>query len=356
VPKHVGLQIEGLEKSFGPVAAVCGIDLTVTTGEFFTLLGPSGCGKTTILRTIAGIYQADRGRVLLDGRDVTAVPMHARDIALVFQNHALFPHMTAFDNIAFGLRMRRLPRREIAGRVDEALALVRLSGLGQRRPAQLSGGQQQRVALARALAVRPRLLLLDEPLSNLDARLRDELREEIRALQLRLGVTTVLVTHDIQEAFAMSDRVAVMQAGRIEQVGVPRELYRAPATRFVAGFLGPTNQFRVVVEMENGTPIGRVPGLPALRLPPHAAACAGNEAWLILRPEHMRLGEDGRDNRFDATIEDIVYIGAVTQARLTVASERLVVVLQSSAAEDLRPGMRVPVGWNTNDAVVHRDE
>jgi putative spermidine/putrescine transport system ATP-binding protein len=282
--------------------------------------------------------------------------MHARDMALVFQNHALFPHMTAFDNVAFGLRMRRLPRREIAARVDEALSLVRLADLGQRRPMQLSGGQQQRVALARALVVRPRLLLLDEPLSNLDARLRDELREEIRALQRRLRVTTVLVTHDIQEAFAMSDRVGVMQSGRIEQIGAPRQLYRQPATRFVAGFLGPTNQFRVMVTMENGAPIGRVPGLPVLRLPPHAAACAGNEAWLILRPEHVRLGESGLDNRLDATVEDVVYIGAVTQVRLILASERLIVSLQSSAADHLRPSMRVPVGWNADDSVVHPDE
>jgi putative spermidine/putrescine transport system ATP-binding protein len=356
VPTRVGLQIEGLQKNFGPVAAVRGIDLTVGTGEFFTLLGPSGCGKTTILRTIAGIYPADRGRVLLDGRDVTATPMHARDMALVFQNHALFPHMTAFDNVAFGLRMRGLPRREIAGRVDEALVLVRLSGLAQRRPAQLSGGQQQRVALARALVVRPRLLLLDEPLSNLDARLRDELREEIRALQRRLGVTTVLVTHDIQEAFAMSDRVGVMRAGRIEQIGVPRELYRAPATRFVAGFLGPTNQFRVAVTVENGAPVGRLPGLPALRLPPDAAACAGNEAWLILRPEHVGLGADDLDNRFDATVEDIIYIGAVTQVRLAITSQRLIVSLQSASADHLRPGMSVPVGWNAADTVVRRDE
>ncbi len=352
----MALQIEGLEKSFGPVAAVRGIDLAVPTGEFFTLLGPSGCGKTTILRTIAGIYRADRGRVLLEGRDVTRIPMHARDMALVFQNHALFPHMTAFDNVAFGLRMRRLPRREITARVDEALTLVRLSGLAQRRPAQLSGGQQQRVALARALVVQPRLLLLDEPLSNLDARLRDELREEIRALQRRLGVTTVLVTHDIQEAFAMSDRVGVMQAGRIEQVGLPRQIYRQPATRFVAGFLGPTNQFRVAVAMENGTPVGHLPGLPALRLPPDAAACAGNQAWLILRPEHVRLGEHGLDNRFDAIVENVIYIGAVTQARLTFASESLVVLLPSTTADHLHPGMSVPIGWNAADTVIHPDE
>jgi ABC-type Fe3+/spermidine/putrescine transport system ATPase subunit len=351
----MALQIEGLEKSFGLVPAVRGIDLSVAKGEFFTLLGPSGCGKTTILRTIAGIYRADRGRVLLDGQDVTVTPMHARDMALVFQNHALFPHMTVFDNVAFGLRMRRLPRREITARVDEALSLVRLTGLDQRRPAQLSGGQQQRVALARALVVRPRLLLLDEPLSNLDARLRDELREEIRALQRRLGVTTVLVTHDIQEAFAMSDRIAVMQAGRIEQVGLPRQLYREPATRFVAGFVGPTNQFRIAVAMENGEPIGHLPGLPTFRLPPDATACVGGQAWLILRPEHVRLGEDGLDNRFDAIVDDIVYIGAVTQVRLLLASERLVVLVPSAVADHLHAGMRVSVGWDADNAVVHPD-
>ncbi len=355
----MSLRVEGLEKHFGAVAAVRGVDLDVPSGTFFTLLGPSGCGKTTILRSIAGIYAPDRGRILLDGADVTARPIHARNMALVFQNHALFPHMTAFDNVAFGLRMRRVPRAELRTRVDEALALVRLDGLGGRMPAQLSGGQQQRVALARALVVRPSLLLLDEPLSNLDARLRDELRVELRGLQHRLGVTTILVTHDIEEAFVLSDRVAVLRAGQIEQVGAPRELYRTPATRFVANFVGSANEIALTsIEYANDAIWGTTGTGLRVRLPRDAAALAGDlarrPAWLIVRPEHLNVAPGPLSNRLDAVVDDLVYAGAATLCRLRVGDLSLSMQIPGEAT-DLKLGARVSVGWQPADSVVLHD-
>jgi ABC-type Fe3+/spermidine/putrescine transport system ATPase subunit len=363
----MSLRVEGLEKHFGAVAAVRGVDLDVPSGAFFTLLGPSGCGKTTILRSIAGIYTPDHGRVELDGVDVTTRPIHARNMALVFQNHALFPHMTAFDNVAFGLRMRRVPRAELRARVDEALALVRLDGLGARMPAQLSGGQQQRVALARALVVRPSLLLLDEPLSNLDARLRDELRVELRALQRRLGVTAILVTHDIEEAFVLSDRVAVLRAGRIEQVGTPRELYRTPATRFVANFVGPVNEIALSsVESVAGTIWATTDTGLRLRLPAEAAAITGDAAllpaglrarppaWLIVRPEHLHIDPGPWPNQLDGIVEDLVYAGAATVCRLRVGSLSLSMQVPGETTH-LSLGARVSVGWHEADSVVLHD-
>ena len=226
-------------------------------GEFFTLLGPSGCGKTTLLRIIAGFLAQDRGSLLFDGRRIDTLPAHRRDIGMVFQDYAVFPHLSVRDNVAFGLRARRLPRAEVAARTEQAVALVRLQGFERRMPAALSGGQQQRVGIARALAIRPRLLLMDEPLSNLDAKLRLEMREDIREIQRRLGITTIYVTHDQEEALAISDRICVLQAGRIEQVGTPFEIYRSPARRFAAGFVGTMNFLPAEVDAGEGF------GLPA---------------------------------------------------------------------------------------------
>nr|WP_245293229.1 ABC transporter ATP-binding protein [Mongoliimonas terrestris] len=237
------LSLQGLTKRYHDFLAVEAIDLDVAQGEFVALLGPSGCGKTTTLRMIAGLVPTSGGRIVVAGQDLTAVPPHKRDMGLVFQSYALFPHMTIAQNVAFGLEMRRLPRMEIAARVAEAVAMVRLEGREDRRPAQLSGGQQQRVALARALVVRPSILLFDEPLSNLDAKLREEMRSEIREIQQRLGTTALFVTHDQDEALTMSDRIVVMSHGRIEQIGRPEDLYERPATPFVARFVGRTNRF-----------------------------------------------------------------------------------------------------------------
>ncbi len=236
------VRIAGLTKSYGGTVNVLdGIDLDIGDGEFFTLLGPSGCGKTTLLRSIAGFMPQDGGTISFDGQPIDALPAHRRDIGMVFQDYAIFPHLSVRDNVAFGLRARRLPRGVIAERVAEAIRTVRLDGFEGRGPASLSGGQQQRVGIARALAIRPRLLLMDEPLSNLDAKLRVEMREDIRDIQRRLGITTIYVTHDQEEALAISDRVCVLNGGRIEQVGSPFEIYHRPARRFAAGFVGSMN-------------------------------------------------------------------------------------------------------------------
>jgi ABC-type Fe3+/spermidine/putrescine transport system ATPase subunit len=239
------VELVGVTKRFGGIAAVDRIDLEVHPGEFLSLLGPSGCGKTTTLRLIAGFEQPDEGEVRIGGRDVSRVPPYRREVNTVFQSYALFPHLTVQDNVAYGLKQRRLGRAERRSRAAEMLELVRLAGFGERKPRQLSGGQQQRVALARALVMHPRVLLLDEPLGALDLKVRKELQIELKRIQEEIGITFVYVTHDQEEALAMSDRVVVMNAGRIEQIGVPREIYDSPATQWVAGFIGDTNFVRV---------------------------------------------------------------------------------------------------------------
>jgi ABC-type Fe3+/spermidine/putrescine transport system ATPase subunit len=235
------VELDQITKTYGEVKALDGISLTIRSGEFFTLLGPSGCGKTTLLRTVAGFHRQDGGAIRVAGEAIDHLPAHRRDMGMVFQDYAVFPHMTVAGNIAFGLESRRLPRREIAERVERALELARLSDLATRMPHQLSGGQQQRVGLARAVVINPKILLMDEPLSNLDAKLRIELREDIRDLQRSLGITTIYVTHDQEEALVVSDRICVMEAGEIHQIGTPWEVYRRPATAFVAGFVGTMN-------------------------------------------------------------------------------------------------------------------
>jgi ABC-type Fe3+/spermidine/putrescine transport system ATPase subunit len=263
-----GIVIAGASRSFGSVRAVDGVDLEVREGEFFTLLGPSGCGKTTLLRMIAGFCELDRGEIRFGAERIDRLPAHLRDIGMVFQNYAVFPNLTVAGNVAYGLRARKVATAEIARRVDEALALVQLAGFGERWPHQLSGGQLQRVAIARALVIRPRVLLFDEPLSNLDARLRVSMRGEIRELQKSLGITALYVTHDQEEAMSVSDRIALMNAGKLEQVGVPVEIYRHPVSRFAAEFMGTTNL------------------LPARTL------SRGGDELVSLRPEALRVADD----------------------------------------------------------------
>ena len=236
------LRLDGLTKRYGDALAVASLDLAVPKGELVALLGPSGCGKTTTLRMVAGLITPSAGRIVVGGNDITAMPPYRRDMGLVFQSYALFPHMTVAKNVAFGLEMRNVPQSEISARVKEALAMVRLEALAERKPRELSGGQQQRVALARALVIRPSILLLDEPLSNLDAKLRDEMRNEIRDIQQSLGITAVFVTHDQVEALSMCDKVVVMKGGKLEQIGTPVEVYEHPASPFVASFVGRTNR------------------------------------------------------------------------------------------------------------------
>ncbi|HBP18495.1 MAG TPA: ABC transporter ATP-binding protein [Planctomycetes bacterium] len=293
----MSVELREISKRFGEVQALAAVSLSVAAGELFTLLGPSGCGKTTLLRTVAGFHRQDAGVVSIGGREVDEVPPHRRDVGLVFQSYALFPHLSVAENVAFGLEERRVARAEIGPRVERALAAVRLEDLGERRPDQLSGGQRQRVGIARALVIEPAVLLMDEPLSNLDAKLRVETRSEIRALQQAAGRTTLYVTHDQEEALAISDRLAVFEAGRVQQVGAPNEVYRRPANAFVAGF------------------VGRMNFLPAARAP----ELAGAAHQLGLRPEDLSLHPaDGQLSapKLAARVRARVFLGPVLQVRL----------------------------------------
>jgi iron(III) transport system ATP-binding protein len=313
----IPIRIQRLSKRFGAVAALREIDLEIASGELFFVLGPSGCGKTTLLRCLAGFARPDEGRILFGGDDVTGLPPHRRRTGMMFQSYALWPHMTVAENVAFGLEERKVARGEIARRVAETLESVRMGAFGDRRPDELSGGQQQRVALARALVVRPSCLLLDEPLSNLDARLRAEMRAEIRRVCKESGLTAVYVTHDQKEALSIADRMAVIDAGRILQVGAPRELYRRPSGRFVAGFMGETNFIPgTVVSAGSGrvavdTAIGRFNGVLG---DPGARPAAGDAATLSVRPECWRLGSGpAGENAVPGRIAGSVYLGEVAQ-------------------------------------------
>nr|WP_246215733.1 ABC transporter ATP-binding protein [Microvirga makkahensis] len=274
------MKIQGLAKSYKDVRVLENIDLDIASGEFFTLLGPSGCGKTTLLRTIAGFQHQDRGEIIVNGQRIDHKPAHKRDIGMVFQDYAIFPHLSVADNVAFGLKARSLPKGEIEARVNESLKMVRLDGYQDRLPGEMSGGQQQRIGLARAMAIRPTLLLMDEPLSNLDAKLRIELREDIRDIQRRLGITTIYVTHDQEEALAVSDRICVMNKGNIEQIGTPFEIYRKPLRRFAASFVGTMNF--LPGQLEGGRL--RV-GSQSIDYPVDASGCVE----VAIRPENVAL-------------------------------------------------------------------
>jgi spermidine/putrescine transport system ATP-binding protein len=316
------VRLVGLEKRFEDVTAVAGIDLDVPGGEFFALLGPSGCGKTTTLRLVAGFEQPTAGRILLDGVDMARTPPHKRKVNTVFQSYALFPFLDVADNVAFGLRFQDVGKAEARRRVAEALALVQLQGLERRRPAQLSGGQQQRVALARALVLNPSVLLLDEPLGALDAKLRKALQVELKALQETVGITFIYVTHDQEEALTMSDRLAVMAGGRIEQVGAPAQLYEEPATTYVAGFLGVANLFPATAKGADGG------GRCRLRLGDFDLEAAGGdtaasgEVRVVIRPERVQLEPYGSSgpNRVPGMVERLVYQGPATQLVVRLAN------------------------------------
>jgi putative spermidine/putrescine transport system ATP-binding protein len=310
------VELHDLGKSYGGTVAVAGVSLDVAEGELVALLGPSGCGKTTTLRMIAGFIEASTGRVVIGGRDVTHLPPYRRDTGMVFQGYALFPHMTAAENVAFGLEMRRIEKGAITARVAEALRLVRLDGLGARMPRELSGGQQQRVALARALVVNPAVFLLDEPLSNLDAKLRHEVRIEIRQLQQRLGLTTIFVTHDQEEALTLADRLVLMNKGTIQQIGSPADLYTRPANLFVADFIGKANVIRGRLD-SSGT-FASAGGM-AVRCATNVQGGGGNAA-LVLRPERITLSAapmpapiGGPANAIGGRIERLTYLGPITE-------------------------------------------
>ena len=315
------IELSGLTKRFSEVA-VDNIDLTVASGEFFSLLGPSGCGKTTTLRLIAGFEQPTSGRILLDGTDVSDVPPHRRDVNTVFQSYALFPFLTVWDNVAFGLRHRSVGKAELSKRVGDALELVQMSSFGKRRPGQLSGGQQQRVALARALVLNPAVLLLDEPLGALDAKLRRSLKVELKALQERVGITFLYVTHDQEEALTMSDRLAVMSAGQIVQIGVPRQIYEEPADTYVADFLGVSNLMEVdVVERGPGSRCSVKVGESMLDVERGDVDALGT-ASAVIRPERVRVEQHGTPgpNRVPGMVERLVFLGAATQVMVRLAA------------------------------------
>jgi ABC-type Fe3+/spermidine/putrescine transport system ATPase subunit len=318
------IELRGLTRKFGDFVALDGVSLSVAPGEFLTLLGASGSGKTTTLRLIAGFDLPDAGEILMDGQDIAPLPPYRRPINTVFQQYALFPHMSVRENVAYGLRMRRVPKAEIKGRVDDALAMVQLGQLEARAPKQLSGGQQQRVALARALVNRPRVLLLDEPLGALDLKLRKEMQLELKHLQTQVGITFIYVTHDQEEALTMSDRIALMRAGRIEQVGTPRDIYAKPQSRYVADFIGETN----LLKLDSG--------------------------WLSVRPEAISAGP-GPGSR-TGKVTEVVYAGATTRVHLQLSDEQTLVFYWDQDMSPPAVGDEVTVSWKPESEVSLRDE
>ena len=347
------VELMSLTKRFTEIA-VDSIDLAVASGEFFSLLGPSGCGKTTTLRLIAGFEEPTAGRILLDGADVSHVPPHKRNVNTVFQSYALFPFLSVFDNVAFGLKYASASKSELRTRVGEALSLVSMSSFASRRPSQLSGGQQQRVALARALVLKPSVLLLDEPLGALDAKLRRSLKVELKALQERVGITFIYVTHDQEEALTMSDRLAVMSAGRIAQLGTPQEVYESPADAYVADFLGAANLLEIVVsERVRGGVSTLSLGETALSTSNEVPAAPGAKAQVVIRPERVRVEVHGSSgpNRVPALVDRLVYLGAATQVILRLATgESLQAVVPNEDAAAWSQGTPVHA-WLPADAL-----
>ncbi|RVT96320.1 ABC transporter ATP-binding protein [Rhodovarius crocodyli] len=359
--KPVDLALSGLSKHYGRNVAVEGVTLRIAAGELVALLGPSGCGKTTTLRMVAGLVEPSAGEILIGGMQVTKVPVHKRNIGMLFQNYALFPHLSIAQNVAFGLQMRGVGKAETAKRVADALALVQLGSFADRLPAALSGGQQQRVALARALVIEPSLLLLDEPLGALDKNLRESMQVELRQIQRRLGITAVLVTHDQEEAMTLADRIVIMRDGKLEQVGTPEEIYSQPATRFVAGFIGAANFLKGTVASRGAEGLAiALPGGGRLLLPTET-----QEAPLVaVRPEAIAIGPaDGPlpGNGTPATVEQVVYRGQMTHLYMRLDDgEPLLAYLanRDGAAPDgagMRVGERVMAHWPASANKVVRD-
>src|SRR5919197_1102821 len=360
--RSVAIALEGVSKGFGRVAAVQDVSLSIAEGEFFSLLARSGCGKTTSLRMIAGFEEPDAGRIVLQGQDVTRVRPNRRPVNMVFQHYALFPHMSIYDNVAYGLKVKRVPRSEHRKRVQEMLRVVELEGLERRRTRQLSGGQQQRVALARALVNRPAALLLDEPLGALDVKLRKQMQLELKRIQNTLGTTFVYVTHDQEEALAMSDRIAVMNGGRVEQIGSPREIYEHPRTSFVADFIGSLNAFALRIdELVGVNAVMRLGEDERVVAPVGSGRRPGETVRVAVRPERVRI-EPGSSphldggSRVEGTIGEIVFLGMYTQFHVDTAVGRLVSHrLADDTLAPLEVGSRVALGWEPEEAALLGD-
>jgi spermidine/putrescine transport system ATP-binding protein len=349
------VKIQQVEKGFGKELVVKGINLNIKRGEFLTMLGPSGCGKTTTLRMIAGFEEPDAGEIWIDGKPVSGTPPYKRDVNTVFQNYALFPHMTINENIAYGLKMKGVPKTERAARVKEALRLVQLESFGDRKPRQLSGGQQQRVAVARALINNPKVLLLDEPLGALDLKLRKQMQIELKHLQQKLEITFIYVTHDQEEALTISDRIAVMNKGIIEQVAAPKEIYESPSTKFVADFIGDTNLFEIQVSptMENVVTLDLLGTKVGGRIRDRKSLTERN--YLSVRPERVKLlaiGE-GAPYFLTGTVEELIYVGSFIRTVVQLPQgQRIVAMRQSEGDQICQPGDLVRVTWKEEDGIV----
>jgi putative spermidine/putrescine transport system ATP-binding protein len=347
----IKMQTEGLSKHYGATVALHPTDLSVRSGELLTLLGPSGSGKTTLLQIICGLVEPTAGRLFIDSKDRTHALVHQRDIGVVFQNYALFGHLTVFENIAFPLQMRRVPAAEVRRRVNHALEMVRLATFGERFPRELSGGQQQRVALARALVYQPSLLLMDESLSALDRKLRENMQMEIRRIHRETGATIIFVTHDQEEALALSDRVCLMNGGRIEQIGTPQAIYETPRSAFVADFIGISNKLRGKADRDGYfvTPDGPIPLSPEAVRRATASAADGHEAVLIVRPEHIRL-EDAGSGFVQARVVERIYGGADTRLLVELPSGAVLTVRQAADMTPRAPGDLVSLRWQPHHA------
>jgi iron(III) transport system ATP-binding protein len=349
----LSVSLSNITKRFGEVVAVDRISLDIEPGEFFFLLGPSGCGKTTLLRMLAGFLDPDAGEIRFGDKPVTSVPAHRRNTGMVFQNYALWPHMTVFENVAYGLELRKVASQDRKRRVNDTLSLVQMNGLEKRKPNELSGGQQQRVALARALVIEPDVLLLDEPLSNLDAKLRVEMRNELRRIHAQTGITTIYVTHDQKEALSLARRIAVMESGRVRQVGTPREIYVSPADQFVAEFVGQANILHGQAESADGTAIVRTP-YGNIRA---QTTLSGNVSCCI-RPEALRLGAGANGgNRLRGTVTDVTYLGDQEQIVLRLsapgaAEEEINLLVHHPKSAVATPGETVEVSFSPDDVIV----
>ena len=354
------LVLEGLSKSFGSVRAVDDVSISVKRGEFYSLLGPSGCGKTTTLRMIAGFELPDEGLIRLTGEDITRLPPNKRKVNTVFQHYALFPHLTVEENVAFGLRQEQLDKATVTSRLEDALSTVRLQELRRRHPRELSGGQQQRVALARALVKEPTVLLLDEPLAALDLKLRKAMQQELKKLQERVGVTFVYVTHDQEEALTLSDRIAVMNGGRLLQEGTPEEIYERPKSRFVADFIGQTNFLEGVVENEGDPVLVREAATGAiLRCAPNEAARSGMNVNVAIRPERIQPATGGQQNVVEGRLLGTTYLGDLVQYRIAVGKSELMVQRQNQRDDPAREwvaGELVELAWDVGSALVLVDD